>query len=87
MRDAMTSDLAQWLVGDLGDSVARLESQVFGCVPTGRRKEHVDGGGNSIDWTAFHVSRHAALALAVVGASLPRHDADGLGAGAGLDES
>jgi hypothetical protein len=83
----MTYDLAQWLVDDLADSVGRLEGQVFGCVPPGRRKERADGGGNSIDWTAFHVARHAALALAVVGALPPRHDADGLGAGAGLDES
>jgi hypothetical protein len=83
----MTYDLAQWLVDDLADSVGRLEGQVFGCVPPGRRKERADGGGNSIDWTAYHVSRHAALALAVVGALLPQHDADGLGAGAGLDES
>jgi len=83
----MTYDLAQWLVEDLGDSVARLKGQVFGCVPPGRRKERADGGGKSIDWTAFHVSRHAALALAVVGASLPLHDADGLGTGAGLNES
>lgn len=83
----MMCDLAQWLVDELGDSVARLESQVFGCVPPGRRKEHADGGGKSIDWTAFHVSRHAALALAVVGASLPRHDAERLVTGAGLNEA
>jgi hypothetical protein len=83
----MTYDLAQWLVDDLGDSVARLESQVFRCVPPGQRKARADGGGNSIDWTAFHVSRHAVLALAVVGASLPPHDPDGLAAGAGLNES
>jgi hypothetical protein len=82
----MTYDLAQWLVDDLGDSVARLEGQVFGCVSPGRRNEHADGGGNSIDWTAFHVARHAALALVVVGASISHHDTDGLGAGAGLNE-
>jgi hypothetical protein len=83
----MTYDLAQWLVDELGDSVARLEDQVFGCVPPDRRRERADGGGNSIDWTAFHIARHASLALAVLGASPPLHDADGLGTGAGLSES
>lgn len=59
-------ELADWLVIEHDDAVFRLTKQILEVVPTERRRERVSGA-NSIDWTLFHVARHASLALRVAG--------------------
>ena len=59
-------DLASWLVAEHDDAVHRLTKQILALVPAERRRERMPGA-NSVDWTTFHVARHAALALRVVG--------------------
>ena len=59
-------DLASWLVAEHDDSVARLSKQILGVIPVERRRELISGA-NSIDWTTFHIARHARLALMVLG--------------------
>jgi hypothetical protein len=87
----LMTDLRSWLMTDVEDALARLDHQVLDLVPANRRHEQ-PGGGNSINWVTYHLSRHAALALCVldhiplsasplVGAGV---SADG---GAGLDEA
>jgi hypothetical protein len=85
-------DLSQWLVAELDDTVARLRSQVLDLVPRERQGERMPGG-NSIRWATFHVARHAALALAVVGRGpltddprLASFGADAASPGNGLQE-
>lgn len=84
-------DLSQWLVDELDDITARLRTQVLGLVPESRWRER-PGGGNPILWNAFHVARHASLALAVLSPPGPERSAwlDGLvskaGPGAGVEE-
>jgi hypothetical protein len=64
----MTSDLRAWLLGDIDETFARLQGQVLAVVPLERQAERV-GEGNSIVWATYHVARHGALALAVLGAT------------------
>jgi hypothetical protein len=59
-------ELASWLVAEHDDSVNRLSKQILGVIPVERRRE-VISGANSIDWTTFHIARHARLALMVLG--------------------
>jgi len=59
-------DLASWLVAEHDDSVQRLSKQILGVIPVERRRE-VLPGANSIDWTTFHIARHARLGLRVLG--------------------
>ena len=59
-------ELASWLVAERDDSVQRLAKQILGVIPVERRRE-VMPGANSIDWTTFHLARHARLALTVLG--------------------
>ena len=59
-------DLASWLVAEHDGAVHRLTAQILAVVPAERRRERIPGA-NSIDWTTFHIARHAALALRVVG--------------------
>ncbi len=59
-------DLTSWLVAEHDDSVSRLSKQILGVVPVERRREIISGA-NSIDWTTFHIARHARLALTVAG--------------------
>ena len=59
-------ELASWLVAEHDDSVQRLAKQILGVIPVERRRE-VLPGANSIDWTTFHIARHARLALMVLG--------------------
>jgi hypothetical protein len=65
-------DLSQWLVAELDDIAGRLRGQVLELVPPSRRTER-PGGGSPILWNAFHVARHASLALSVLspGTALP----------------
>jgi hypothetical protein len=89
-------DLTQWLLAEHDDTAARLRGQVLDLVPAGRRTER-PGGGSPILWNAFHLARHAALALDVLepGAAppapdwLPRLAGPGAGtaAAAGLEEA
>ena len=58
-------DLTQWLLAEHDDTAARLRGQVLDLVPAGRRTER-PGGGSPILWNAFHLVRHAALALDVL---------------------
>jgi hypothetical protein len=67
-------DLSTWLVAELDDTVARWSNQVVGLVPAEARRDRFPEA-NSIDWATFHVARHAALALRVVGAELSGSDA------------
>jgi hypothetical protein len=60
-------DLSQWLVAEHDDTAARLRGQVLDLVPQDRRLER-PGGGSPILWNAFHIARHASLALAVLSA-------------------
>lgn len=55
-------DLTRWLLAERDDTAARLRGQVLDLVPAGRRTER-PGGGSPILWNAFHITRHAALAL------------------------
>lgn len=59
-------ELAWWLVGEHDDAVGRLTKQILELVPADRRRERLPGA-NSVDWTVFHVARHASLALRVLG--------------------
>jgi hypothetical protein len=59
-------DLTSWLIAEHDDSVARLSKQILGVIPVERRREIISGA-NSIDWTTFHIARHARLALTVAG--------------------
>ncbi len=59
-------ELSDYLVFQLGDTVARHRDQVLDLVPRERQKERLPRG-NSIAWATFHVGRHAALALDVIG--------------------
>jgi hypothetical protein len=59
-------DLGGWLVAEHDDAVQRLSKQILGLIPAPRRRE-VLPGANSIDWTTFHIARHARLALLVLG--------------------
>jgi hypothetical protein len=90
---AGTVDFADWLTGEWDEAVGRLRGQVFALVPEDRRVER-PGGGNSVLWGTFHVARHAALALAVVGADGPvtaglfsGHGLCGVPDGGGLEEA
>jgi hypothetical protein len=58
-------DLTQWLVAEHDDTAARLRGQVLDLIPEDRWLER-PGGGSPILWNAFHVARHASLALAVL---------------------
>ena len=66
-------ELANWLVAEHDDSVNRLSKQILGVIPVERRRE-VISGANSIDWTTFHIARHARLALRVLGHPTPMSD-------------
>jgi hypothetical protein len=57
--------LADYLVLQFDDTVARHRGQVLDVVPRDRQKERLPGG-NSIAWATYHVGRHAALALDVL---------------------
>jgi len=59
-------DLASWLIGEHDDAMLRLSKQILEIVPAERRRERLPGA-NSVDWTTFHIARHASLALRVVG--------------------
>jgi len=83
--------IADYLVQDLDDTLARLSSQVLDLVPPQRQLEPLPGS-NSIAWALYHTARHAQLALHVLGRSpaVPQ-DVEGLDArawtgGAGLQE-
>jgi hypothetical protein len=76
-------ELADYLVFQLDDTLARHRSQVLDLVPRDRQKERLPGG-NSIAWATFHVGRHAALALEVLGAGTSASTSRG--AGDGLQE-
>ncbi len=58
--------VADYLVSDLHETLARQRRQVFDVVPAQRRLERFPES-NSISWAAFHTARHAALALHVLG--------------------
>jgi hypothetical protein len=58
-------DLSEWLLTEFDEAAGRLQHQVLGRVPEGRRPER-PGGGNSILWSQLHVARHTALALSVL---------------------
>jgi hypothetical protein len=66
-------ELASWLVAEHDDSVQRLAKQILGVIPVERRRE-VISGANSIDWTTFHIARHARLGLRVLGHPTPMSD-------------
>lgn len=66
-------DLTSWIVAEHDDSVQRLTKQILDVIPVERRRE-VISGANSIDWTTFHIARHARLALTVLG--YPPHESD-----------
>jgi hypothetical protein len=66
-------ELASWLIAEHDDSVNRLSKQILGVVPVERRRE-VIAGANSIDWTTFHIARHARLGLMVLGHPTPMSD-------------
>ncbi|MDP9027277.1 MAG: hypothetical protein M3N46_06930 [Actinomycetota bacterium] len=66
-------DLGSWLVAEHDDSVQRLTKQILGVIPAERRRE-VISGANSIDWTIYHIARHARLALLVLGHPTPMSD-------------
>ena len=85
-------ELTAWLVGEHDDTVARWRDQVQRVVPPEARATRLPNG-NSMRWTAYHVARHAALALGIArgtaGERDPRLDgfpADAVGGGAGLQE-
>jgi hypothetical protein len=59
-------NLTQWLVAELDDTTTRLRRQILDVVPAERQHERMPGG-NSVVWTTYHLARHAALALDVVG--------------------
>ncbi len=59
-------DLTSWLIAEHDDSVNRLSKQILGVIPVARRREII-AGVNSIDWTTFHIARHARLGLIVAG--------------------
>jgi hypothetical protein len=63
--------LQQWILDEFDEMSARLRTQVLALVPPERRHER-PGGGNSINWAAFHVARHADLALAIIDGGEPR---------------
>jgi hypothetical protein len=58
-------ELADFLVTQFDDTVARHRGQVLDLVPAERQKERMPGG-NSISWATYHVARHASLALSVL---------------------
>jgi hypothetical protein len=64
-------NLHAWILQELDDVNSRLTSQVLSMVPPERRSER-PGGGNSINWAAFHIARHADLGLAVLTDGEPR---------------
>ena len=66
-------ELATWLIAEHDDSVQRLAKQILGVIPVERRRE-VISGANSIDWTTFHIARHARLGLHVLGHPTPMSD-------------
>ena len=76
-------ELSRYLVLQFDDTVARHHSQVLGTVPFERQKERMPGG-NSIAWATYHVGRHAALALEVLGR--PSSASTIMGPGSGLQE-
>jgi hypothetical protein len=84
--------LQDWLIGEIDSIDERLSGQVHDVVPAESQKLRVQDG-NSIAWSTFHVSKHAALALRVLG-HLPLEPDPRLadfpdasrGAGAGLQE-
>ncbi|MCU1415271.1 MAG: hypothetical protein JWN80_2611 [Microbacteriaceae bacterium] len=59
-------ELTDYLVFQFDDTVARHRAQVLDLVPRDRQKDRLPGG-NSIAWATYHVGRHAALALDVLG--------------------
>jgi hypothetical protein len=86
-------DLGSWLVAEHDDAQHRLSTQILEVVPAERRRERLPGA-NSVDWTVFHVARHAGLALRVLGHDPAMSDAllDGVPAevaapSAGLQET
>ncbi len=64
--------LEAWIQQELADVVARLNTQVLALVPREHRQQR-PGGGNSINWATFHISRHAELALAVLTSGAVSH--------------
>jgi hypothetical protein len=84
--------LATWLLAEHDETVGRLHDQIQAVVPDEARTARLPGG-NSIRWATYHVARHAALALTVVGAGAPGIDerstpfpAAATAGGAGLQE-
>jgi hypothetical protein len=59
-------DLASWLVAEHDDSMFRLTTQLLEVVPHEHRRRRI-AGSNSIDWTLYHIARHATLGLRVAG--------------------
>ena len=59
-------ELSSWLVAEHDDAMQRLSGQILDIVPAERRRERLPGA-NSVDWTVFHIARHASLALRVLG--------------------
>lgn len=65
-RTVHTVELSEWLVAELDSVRQRIIGQVWDPVPDSTQTVALDRG-NSIVWSTFHVARHAALALAVLG--------------------
>jgi hypothetical protein len=63
-------NLRTWILQELVDVSARLQTQVLAVVPPERRAQR-PGGGNSINWATFHIARHADLGLAVLSGREP----------------
>jgi hypothetical protein len=59
-------NLQQWLIDTHDDLRRRLTGSVLDQVPAERWTEQADGGGSSITWIVFHLSRHQDLALTTV---------------------
>ncbi|MDQ1531189.1 MAG: hypothetical protein QOE37_1294 [Microbacteriaceae bacterium] len=83
---------AHWLLAEHDETLRRLHEQIQAVVPEEARVARLPGG-NAIRWATYHVARHAALALIVVGAREPGQDARLAGfdaaataGGAGLQE-
>ncbi len=58
--------LSEYLLAEHDEAINRLRSQILGIVPLDRQLERLPGA-NSVTWITFHVARHAALALSIVG--------------------
>lgn len=86
-------DVSSWLVAEHDDAQRRLSMQILEIIPADQRRSRLPGA-NSVDWTVFHLARHASLALRVLGhdpamsdALLEGAPAEVTAAGAGLQET